>query len=369
MQTTQPQTVRQDRSRQYIAFWLWCCVLLVGLMVVVGGLTRLTESGLSIVEWKPVTGTLPPLSPQEWDEEMNAYKTSPQAEKIFPDITLEEFKRIYWLEYTHRLLGRAIGAVFLLPLLVFAAGRRLTVLKSFQLFCIFMLGGTQAFIGWYMVQSGLVNDPHVSPYRLALHLGTGFALLGCLLWQALSFSRKPLPTVGAFMLPSPSHWLRFFACIVFLAVFTQVILGAFVAGLHAGLTYNTFPYMDGKFIPDGLWPDGDAPWYAGLLENVTAVQFLHRMAAYALSILIPLFWLAGRNNPHVAHLLPILFAILVVQFLLGVLTLLFVVPVPLASLHQANALLLFSIMVAILHRLFLPLKSIAYDLGNQAAFA
>lgn len=348
----------------HVTLWLWSCVLLIGLMVVIGGLTRLTESGLSIVEWKPVTGTLPPTTEEEWQQEFDSYKTTPQAEKIFPDISVEDFKRIYWLEYIHRLLGRIIGAVFLLPLVWFAVRRTITLRKTLQLTCIFALGGAQAVIGWYMVKSGLVDEPRVSPYRLALHLGTGFLLFGCILWQALSFGRKASPTIGAFMLPPPSAALKCFACTVALLIFVQIILGAFVAGLHAGFTYNTFPYMDGKLIPDGLWPD-DAPWYVGFFENITAIQFFHRVAAYGLCLVIPSLWIAGRNNPHVAHLLPILFAIFVVQFLLGVLTLLFVVPVPLASLHQSNALLLFGIMVAILHRLFLPLKAISYDLGKQ----
>lgn len=366
MLTTQQQTLQNHRTRTGVAAWLWLCVILVALMVIIGGLTRLTESGLSIVEWKPITGTFPPSSDEEWQKELDAYKTTPQAEKVFPDLSVEEFKKIYWLEYLHRLLGRIIGAVFLMPLIVFALVRSFSWKKTLQLGCIFALGGAQGGIGWFMVKSGLVDSPYVSPYRLALHLGTGFLLYGLLLWQALSFGRKPTPAIGAFMLPAPSLWLRGVACLVMAAIFLQVVLGAFVAGLHAGLTFNTFPYMEGKWIPDGLWPDASAPWYKNLLEDVTTVQFSHRAMAYSLSLLIPLFWIAGRNNPHVAHLLPILFAIFIVQFLLGVLTLLFVVPIPLASLHQANALLLFGIGVAILHRLFLPVKAISYDLGSQA---
>ncbi len=368
-QTAFHPTLKTERGRNAVTIWLWICLLLVAGMVIVGGLTRLTESGLSIVEWKPITGTLPPSSEEEWTQEMAAYKTSPQAEKVFPDITLEEFKHIFWLEYIHRLLGRVIGAAFLFPLIVFSVARILTWRQTLKLTAIFTLGGAQGLIGWYMVKSGLVDNPHVSPYRLALHLGTGFTLFACILWQALNFARKPTPSIGAFMLPAPSQWLKAMACIAVLTIFLQVIMGAFVAGLHAGLTYNTFPYMDEKWIPEGLWPDADAAWYINLLEDVTTVQFTHRALAYVLSFIVPCFWIVGRNNPHVAHLLPILFAIFVVQFLLGVLTLLFVVPVPLASLHQTNALLLFGITVTILHRLFLPIKAIAYDLGNQQALA
>jgi heme a synthase len=369
MQATQRQTIKTERSRQAVTVWLWLCLALVALMIVVGGLTRLTESGLSIVEWEPITGTFPPATEAEWESELANYKTTPQAEKIFPDITVEEFKRIYWLEYAHRLLGRLIGAVFIVPLIWFAATRAITPYKTLLLFAIFALGGAQGLIGWYMVQSGLVDAPYVSPYRLALHLGMGFVLFACILWQALSFGRAPTPTIGAFMLPPPPQWLKVMACITLLFIFLQVIMGAFVAGLHAGLTYNTFPHMDGKWIPDGLWPNPEGTWYSNLLEDVTTVQWMHRVLAYMLSVIIPVFWIAGRNNPHVAHLLPIMFAIFVVQFLLGVLTLLFVVPIPLASLHQTNALLLFGIAVTIVHRLFLPLKAIAYDLGNHTVFA
>lgn len=369
MQATQQQTAHTERRRKAVALWLWLCLLLVASIVVVGGLTRLTESGLSIVEWKPFTGTFPPATEEEWNQELESYKTSPQAEKVFPDITVEEFKNIFWLEYLHRLIARIIGVVFAVPLLWFAVSRTITITKTAQLFCIFLLGGAQGMIGWYMVQSGLVDDPRVSPYRLALHLGMAFTLFALILWQAHNFGRKPTPTIGAFMLPAPPLWLKLMACVTVIAIFIQIILGAFVAGLDAGLTYNTFPYMDGKFIPTGLWPNPDAPWYQNLLEDITTLQFTHRMAAYGLSLLIPAFWIAGRNNPHVAHLLPILFAIFVVQFLLGVLTLIFYVPIPLASLHQINALLLFGIGVTIMHRLFLPLKAIAYDLGTQPAIA
>lgn len=368
MQATQQQTATTECKRKAVTLWLWLCLLLVTAMVLVGGLTRLTESGLSIVEWKPFSGTFPPMNEGEWLLEMDSYKTSPQAKKVFPDITLEEFKNIFWLEYLHRLLGRVIGVVFLLPLLFFAAIRAITLKKTLQLTCIFLLGGAQGFIGWYMVQSGLVDDPRVSPYRLALHLGMAFILFALLLWQTHNFGRKPTPSIGAFMLPPPSIFLKVMACITVLAIFLQIVIGAFVAGLDAGLTYNTFPYMDGKFIPTGLWPITEGAWYVNLTD-VTTIQFIHRIAAYVLGAIIVLFWIVGRNNPHVAHLLPILFAIFVVQFLLGVLTLLFVVPIPLASLHQINALLLFGIGVTILHRLFLPLKSIAYDLGTQPAIA
>jgi cytochrome c oxidase assembly protein subunit 15 len=359
MTPTQPQTYQANKK---ISIWLVLCLAIVALIVVVGGLTRLTESGLSIVEWKPVTGIFPPLDDAEFEKEFEDYKASPQFQKTFPDMPLEEFKHIYWLEYVHRLLGRLAGTIFLLPLIGFTFTRMLPWKTALKLTAIFVLGGAQGIIGWYMVKSGLINDPHVSPYRLSLHLTTGFLLFGLILWQLLTFN-YPRSFPGGFELPSPPRFLKILACITGGLIFIQVILGACVAGLHAGLTYNTFPLMDGHWLPDGLWPID--PWYKNLFEDVTTAQFCHRMVAYILTIAIPLFWFLGRTNPHIAHLLPILFSIFIVQFLLGILTLLFVVPVPLASLHQSNALFLFGLAVTIIHRLFIPVKTINYDLGSK----
>ena len=336
------------------------------MMVIIGGLTRLTESGLSIVEWKPISGVLPPMNDAAWKQEFSDYQATPQFKKSFPGMELAEFRHIYWLEYVHRLVGRVSGVIFLLPLVWFAFRKKIGVEQSLKLLAIFTLGFAQGIIGWYMVKSGLMDEPRVSPYMLAFHLSTGFTIFALILWQALT-SAYPKEQTGGFELPSPPLVLKAFACLTVTLIFLQVMVGAGVAGLHAGLTYNTFPRMDGQWIPEGLWPFG--VWYKNLFEDVTTVQFCHRIMAYALSAVIPLFWLVGRNNPHVAHLLPILFSIFVVQFLLGVLTLLFVVPLPLASLHQGNALLLFSIAVTILHRLFIPLGSVAYEVGGKSAMA
>jgi len=366
MTATQSQTAPASSSRRALTVWLALCVVVVALMVVVGGLTRLTGSGLSIVEWKPLSGTLPPLSETDWNAEFAAYKTSPQFRISFPDMEMPEFRHIFWLEYVHRLIGRAAGIIFLLPLIYFAVRHKLKGEEPYKLAIIFTLGFAQGAIGWFMVKSGLMSQPNVSPYLLAYHLGMGFILLALILWQTLNFS-LPLEPAGGFELPSPPLVLKIFACIVLALIFLQAVIGAGVAGLHAGLTYNTFPGMDGQWVPDGLWPV--APWYKSLFEDVTTVQFCHRVMAYMIGCVIPVFWLFGRNNPHIGHLLPILFSVFIVQFLLGVLTLLFVVPTPLASLHQANALLLFGIAVTILHRLFVPLKTMAYAIGGKSAMA
>ncbi len=366
MTATQSQTSAAQFAHKAVIAWLMLCLVIVALMVIVGGLTRLTESGLSIVEWKPISGVLPPLDSTEWAKEFTDYQASPQFKKSFPDMNIDEFKHIYWLEYAHRLIGRIAGVCFLFPLVWFAVIGALGIQQSLKLAAIFALGFLQGFIGWLMVKSGLMNEPHVSPVMLAFHLATGFMIFALILWQILSFSNRHEPT-GDFELPHPPLALKIFACIAVTLIFLQVILGAGVAGLHAGLTFNTFPLMDGQWIPEGLWPLDT--WYKNLFTDVTTVQFCHRIMAYAIAMVVPFFWLLGRNNPHVAHLLPILFSIFVVQFLLGVLTLLFVVPVPLASLHQANALLLFGIAVTIVHRLFIPLKNISYEISGKSALA
>ena len=366
MSATQPQTISPDRKQRLVSIWLVLCLVMIASIVVIGGITRLTESGLSIVEWKPISGIIPPMDDVAFQKEFDDYKTSPQFKKTFPDMSLDEFKHIYWLEYIHRLLGRIAGVLFLLPLLCFAAFKILAGKKLLKLVCIFALGGAQGLIGWYMVQSGLENDPHVSQYRLALHLGCGFMLFGLILWQVLSYT-YPKPNEGGFKLPKPPLSLKIFSCIIVTLIFSQIIMGAFVAGLHAGLTYNTFPLMDGQWVPEGVWPLANG--IHSLFEDVATVQFTHRLMAYILLVTLPFFWLAGHDNPHISHLLPILFSIFIVQLLLGILTLLFVVPTPLASLHQANALLLFAIAVTTMHRLFIPLKTIAYDTDGKSALA
>lgn len=353
-------------SHHAVAAWLCVCLVIVALMVVVGGLTRLTESGLSIVQWKPISGILPPLNDAQWTQEFTDYQASPQFKKTFPDMGLEEFRHIYWLEYIHRLLGRIAGIVFLLPLVVFATLKAVTPQQTLKLMGIFSLGFLQGIIGWFMVKSGLMNEPHVSPVMLAFHLAMGFTIFALILWQIFSFTNLHEPT-GDFTLPPPPMALKILACTTVAIIFLQVILGAAVAGLHAGLTYNTFPLMDEHWVPEGFWPFEE--WYKNIFSDIASAQFCHRVMAYGIALIVPVFWLAGRNNPHVAHLLPILFSIVIVQFLLGVLTLLFVVPVPLASLHQANALLLFGIAVTILHRLFIPLKHIAYGMEMKPTLA
>ena len=328
--------------RRQLAIWLFLTAGFVFIMIVVGGLTRLTESGLSIVEWKPVSGTLPPLSSEAWQEEFSAYQTSPQYQKINHGMTLEEFKGIFWLEYWHRVGGRLIGIIFLLPMLYFMLRHRLPPWVKWRVTGIFALGGLQGAIGWYMVKSGLVDMPHVSPYRLSLHLGVAFLIMAACIWVAREIldNRAETSCVAS---PKAASALAALVCGF---TFIQVVLGALVAGLDAGLTFNTFPLMDGRFVPKDVYML--EPLWRNHFENIAMVQFQHRIGAYILTALIGFFvFIAWRsaNNTRMKVQLVLMVALLLLQIVLGISTLLLVVPIVLASKHQAVAAILFALTV------------------------
>jgi len=334
------------RDRPAIILWLTLCTLLIALMVLVGGYTRLSGSGLSITVWKPIHGTLPPLSDSDWQEEFAAYQASPQYRKINSDMRLEEFKSIFWPEFLHRLLGRIIGAVFMLPLIVFALRRSISRTLVWRLIAIFALGGLQGLMGWLMVKSGLVDMPSVSHIRLALHLGLAFAIFGLILWILLSLTvlRDPLIKVNA----AQYRWYR----IWFTGLCLQIVYGAFMAGLHAGLFYNTWPTMNGQWLPDGLV--SALPWYGNLSENLIMIQFIHRKLAVLLAVGFLFWWWSYREYAKSGPLGKMCIGvalILAVQFTLGVATLLNLVPLPLALAHQMTALVLFAASVVLLHTL------------------
>src|SRR5262245_12959511 len=318
---------------QGVAVWLLACCALVFAMVVVGGITRLTHSGLSIVEWQPIVGALPPLNENEWQEAFRKYQDTPQFRQVNPHMELAGFKGIFWWEYIHRLLGRLIGAAFLLPLVWFAARRKISRELTWKLAGIFVLGGLQGAMGWYMVKSGLVDDPRVSQYRLAAHLGLALAIYAAMLWIALGLL---LPREGG-----AASRPRGFAFALVALVFAQAISGSFVAGIRAGLAYNSFPLMNGHVVPPGMFVID--PWYLNFFNNIATVQFDHRAIAWLLMVLVPWFWLATRRAAPRARLAAsLLLAALALQVALGVATLLLVVPVPLAAAHQAGALLVFT---------------------------
>jgi cytochrome c oxidase assembly protein subunit 15 len=317
-------------------------------MVVVGGATRLTHSGLSITEWQPIVGTLPPLDDAQWNEAFRKYQATPEYAQVNQGMSLEAFKGIFWWEYVHRLLGRAIGAVFLLPLVWFVARRRIPAGLAPRLFGIFLLGALQGAVGWYMVKSGLVDDPRVSQLRLTVHLGLAFAIFAAMFATALSLL-DPTPTAHDVRTGALGRYAKGLA----LLVFAMALSGGLVAGIRAGFAYNTFPLMNGHVVPPEIMLV--EPWYLNFFNNMATVQFDHRVLAWLLAFLIPIFWWRVRTAPQVsrqarigAHLL---LALLAVQITLGICTLLLVVPLPLAAAHQAGALLLFAATLNVAHAL------------------
>lgn len=335
------------RDRKAVACWLLVCLALVALMVVVGGYTRLSGSGLSITEWKPVHGVIPPLSGEEWREEFAAYKSSPQYQKVNMGMTLAEFKGIYWPEYLHRLLGRTVGFIVLIPLLVFFMRGSISRALGWRLAGIFALGGLQGLIGWLMVKSGLVDDPRVSPIRLALHLSVAFVIFALLLWtwmDVIKVKGRQLTNIQNRLINHYKIW--------FLILCLQIIFGAIVAGLHAGLMYNTFPTMNGQWLPADLF--SLQPSYLNLFENPVMAQFIHRWLAVLVVAGFAIWWFLHRRYVKDSNLLLPCLAVaatLVMQSTLGVCTLLHMVPLQLALTHQATALFLFGAAVYLWHEL------------------
>ena len=334
------------KAPRAIAAWLLACCTLVFAMVVVGGVTRLTHSGLSIVEWQPIVGTLPPLTDAQWQEAFAKYQMTPEFRLVNHAMDVDAFKGIFWWEYFHRLLGRAIGLVFLLPLAWFALRRRVPAGLGLQLGAIFVLGGLQGAMGWYMVQSGLVDDPRVSHFRLTAHLGLALAIFAAMFWIALSLLRPRARTGDA----DPA--LRRAADALAVLVFAMALTGGLVAGIRAGFAYNTFPSMNGHVVPPEILML--EPWWRNFFYNMATVQFDHRLLAWVLALFVPMLWWrvvtsdAPRSVRIGAH---VLFAMLVVQIAFGIATLLLRVPVPLAAAHQAGAVLLFAAALNVAHAL------------------
>ena len=328
--------------------WLFACAALVFLMVVVGGITRLTHSGLSIVEWQPLVGTLPPLNDAEWAATFDKYKATPEFRLRNHDMTLEGFKGIFWWEYYHRLLGRVIGAAFLLPFLFFLATGRVRGALAWKLAGIFALGGVQGAMGWYMVKSGLVDDPRVASERLAAHLGLAFLIFALLFYTALGLRHPARPAVDR-------PRARRAASVLVGLVFVMVLSGALVAAIRAGYAYNTWPLMNGAWIPPEILML--APWWENFLHNMATVQFVHRTIAMLVAAAVVVAWsLAGRESPdaRVEIWRHALLGMASLQIAIGITTLLTRVPIPLAALHQAGAVLLFACALGLRHALRAP---------------
>jgi cytochrome c oxidase assembly protein subunit 15 len=326
--------LRADRG---VALWLFVIAGLIGLMVVVGGLTRLTGSGLSITEWQPVTGVLPPLGDAGWQAEFAKYRGTPQYELINRGMGLAGFKAIYWWEWSHRLLGRILGFVFLLPFLYFAAKGRIGRAIGIRLAVIFLLGAAQGVLGWWMVQSGLTGTRvAVSQYRLAAHLGLAIILFGYVFWTALEILGPRQTRIAA------AARLRPWAIGLAALVYVQMLLGAFMAGLDAGLAFSTWPTYAGAWIPPGLYDL--SPWWINHFENHALVHFQHRTVGYIVAVLVAGIYLAmreaGGDKPvRLAGIHVVL--VTLIQIALGVFTVVSGVALPLAALHQICALALF----------------------------
>jgi|KBSSwiStaDraftv2_1062776.scaffolds.fasta_scaffold03086_10 cytochrome c oxidase assembly protein subunit 15 len=329
--------------------WLFAVAALIFLMVSLGGATRLTGSGLSITEWQPIMGAVPPLSEAAWQEALAKYKQIPQYELVNPGMSLAAFKLIFWWEWTHRFLGRLIGVVFLVPFLWFLAMGQLARPLMWRLAGIFALGGLQGFIGWYMVSSGLAERVSVSQYRLALHMTLAVLIFGAVLWVALSLG----PNSRRERTAEPFGWRRAEAASIAALVLLQVVAGAFVAGLKAGSGWNTWPLMDGALVPQGL--GALSPWWENLFENALTVQFNHRLLAYAIAAAVAwhLWSLLGStpDGPMRTSSL-VLAGTVLAQIVLGVWTLLAHVPIPLALLHQAGAVAVLAAALWHWHRLW-----------------
>ena len=334
------EVARQSRNRRAVRLWLGFVLLALFCLVLVGGATRLTNSGLSITEWKPIHGVIPPLNAAQWQEEFDLYKRIPQFQLMNRDITVEDFKSIFWWEWAHRLIARAMGVIFAVPLVFFVATGRIEKRLRWPLVGIFLLGGLQGAIGWWMVSSGLEARTEVSQYRLATHLVTACLIFAACMWvmRALAPHSDDAP---------PTRYSRRLAgLIAFMALF-QIYLGALVAGLHAGLSYNTWPLMDGAVVPADLFVQ--QPWWINFFENPKLVQYVHRLGAYALFLVVLInMILSLRSAAGTTHARRsvVLFVLVLIQAALGISTLLMEVPLHLALAHQAGALIVFGFAVA-----------------------
>ncbi len=331
----------QDRA---VAVWLLVCCGLVFAMVVLGGFTRLTGSGLSMVDWRPLMGWLPPTSDAEWQRVFELYQQSPEYLKVNSHMGVDAFKGIFWLEFLHRLLGRTIGIVFLLPFVFFFAKGYIKAIEWPKYLLMFILGGMQGVLGWYMVKSGLIDRPHVSQYRLTAHLVAAFTIYAYMFWVAMSLM---FPTNGNNRHP----WYRRSLVLTVLTAVT-IISGGFVAGLKAGKIYNTFPMMGDHWLPPGTM--SLEPAWRNFFDNMTTVQLDHRVLAIATLFAVVAFWFKARKADLPARSYPAVNALLliaVLQVTLGITTLLMSVPVVLGATHQAVAMLLFTVSFYILHSL------------------
>lgn len=339
----QPGTLRA----RPIALWLFFVAALVFGMVVLGGATRLTHSGLSMVDWQPLMGILPPIGDAQWAQSFEAYKAYPEYQKINMGMTVDEYKDIFYYEYTHRILGRIIGLAFALPFFWFLFRGLIPQGYKLKLLGLLILGGLQGLMGWYMVMSGLVDNPDVSHYRLTAHLALAFVVMAGLVWVGLNLLRGEPERESRSARVGYIHFGGF--------IFVQSMLGGLVAGSDAGFGWNTWPLMDGAFFPAGLFEM--SPWAINFVENLMTMQFMHRMVAYLATLMMIALWIRAHKAGTRTGTVDLLAIGVLVQVILGIGTLVMGVPVWLASMHQAGALAIFSIAIVAGHGAVKPASS------------
>lgn len=326
-----------------IALWLISCAVVIFGMILLGGVTRLTDSGLSMVEWRPLMGIIPPLSQSDWQALFLKYQQFPEYQKINLGMTLDEFKPIFMYEYLHRILGRLIGLIFIIPFLYFYFTKRIAPRLTPRLVIMLVLGGCQGLLGWYMVKSGLVDNPHVSQYRLTAHLGLAVLIYGFIVWTALDLiNPKPIQPEK---LSRPANLLTGL-------IFLMILSGGLVAGTKAGYAYPTWPLMGDSFFPAGLYDM--QPFWLSAFENITTIQFNHRIFAYLITLLVVAFVVVALRSGISGRLriaMYCLLGLLALQVTLGISTLIFYVPIPVAAAHQGGAVALLTAALFISHSL------------------
>lgn len=335
-------------ARRQIAIWLFVCSSVVFCILVVGGVTRLTHSGLSIVEWQPIVGTIPPLNEREWAETFEKYKQTPEFKLVNHQMTVDEFKGIFFWEYFHRVLGRLVGMVFFFPFVWFWLRGKLSGELKPKLIGIFMLGGLQGAMGWYMVKSGLVDDPRVSQFRLTAHLSIAFLIFISMMWVALGLVAERMRSTADATLRRLQR-IGFWLCAL---LAYMVVTGGFVAGIRAGKAYNTFPLMNGHLVPPEIFVI--EPWYLNFFNNMATTQFNHRLGAWLLAFVVPWFcWKlrTAATTPRARGVASLLLVAVAAQISLGIATLLNGVPIPLGAAHQGGAMVVFGILLWLNHEL------------------
>lgn len=356
VQTTGMIDARPRGARRAIRAWLAVLFVLVLAMIVVGGATRLTGSGLSITEWKPVTGAIPPMNAADWQSEFDLYRQIPQYQELNRGMSLSEFQYIYWWEWGHRLLGRVVGLVWALGFVFFWATSRIPTGWTPRLLSLGALGGLQGAIGWWMVSSGLNEGMlRVASYRLATHLGIAFLILGLITWYVLQLSRSEAELMRA-RRAGEAKLFRMTTGLMHLT-FVQILLGALVAGIDAGRTYTGWPTMGGEWIPAAIW-DGTLGW-RNFFENPALVQFIHRMTGYLLAIFAVVVWLRARRSPHpvTRGAFSVMIVAMAAQIGLGILNVIHASPLHLALTHQFGAVVLFAMILRARHHARYPFET------------